>query len=78
MPLNLAELEELRPFARKILDERETITVVDDLVGDVANMAGVTIDAHVAYAVGGNLADLTYNDESTPARMRIAAASLNE
>ncbi|MXX06165.1 MAG: hypothetical protein F4122_02735 [Gammaproteobacteria bacterium] len=78
LPLNLAELEELRPFARKILDERETITVVDDLVGDVANMAGVTIDAHVAYAVGGNLADLTYNDESTPARMRIAAASLNE
>ena len=78
LPLNLAELDALRPFARKILDERETITVVDDLVGDVANMAGVTIDAHVAYAVGGNLADLTYNDESTPARMRIAAASPNE
>jgi len=78
LPLNLAELEELRPFARKILDERETIKVVDGLVGDVANMAGVTIDAHVAYAVGGNLADLTYNDESTPARMRIAKVLPNE
>ncbi len=78
LPLDLAELDALRPFARKILDERETITVVDGLVGDVADMAGVTIDAHVAYAVGGNLADLTYNDESTPARMRIAEVSPNE
>ncbi len=75
LPLNLAELDTLRPFARKILDERETITVVDGLVGDVANMAGMTIDAHVAYAVDGNLAEITYNDASTPARMRIAAAS---
>ena len=75
LPLNLADLETLRPYASKTLGERETITVVDGLVGDDANMAGMTIGAHVAYAVDGNLAAITYNDAATPARLSIAAAA---
>ena len=75
LPLNLADLSGLQPYERKTLGEQESIRVVAGLIGNLANMAGMTLNAHVAYAVGGNLAAITYNDAATPARLHIAAAA---
>jgi len=74
-PLDLADLTTLEPIGSKVLAERETINIFDGLVGDEFNLAGITLDAHVAYAVDGNLAAITYNDTATPARLRFAPAA---
>ncbi len=72
LPLDLNDLSTLRPYKSKTLEEHEHVTVIDGLVGDDANLAGMTLGAHVAYAVGGNLATLTYNELASPAQLTIA------
>ena len=78
LPLDLDDLVgSLRPYSSKTLGENEKVTVIDGLVGEDANMAGMTLGAHVAYAVDGDLATITYNDVTTPARLTIAESAAN-
>lgn len=70
VPLDLSDLSTLRPYTTKVLGETEEITVIDGLVGEDANMAGMTLSAHVAYVRNGSLATLTYN--GSPAQLTIA------
>ena len=70
VPLDLSDLGTLRPYTTKVLGEAEEITVIDGLVGEDANMAGMTLSAYVAYGRDGSLATLTYN--GSPAQLTIA------
>jgi len=83
VPWDSSNLTALRPYTTKTLQEHETITLIDGLVGEDANMDGMTIDAYVGYAVGGELAKLTFNTlgpsqtdaDGTPAQLAIAEAA---
>ena len=73
----------LQPYTSMTLQEHQMITVIDGMVGDNANMAGMTIDSYVAYAPGGDLSRLTFNTlgpsltdaDGTPAQLSIAEAA---
>lgn len=75
------QIGSLKPYTSKTLEEHEMITLIDGMVGEDANMAGMTIDAYVGYAVDGDFNNVTYNtlgstsETSTPARLSIAAAA---
>ncbi len=77
------DLATLKPYTSKVLQEREMITLIDGLVGDDANMAGMAIDSYVGYAVDGDFSKVTYNTlgasetaaDGTPAQLRIAEAA---
>ncbi len=75
LPFDLNDLGGLRPYATRNLGESEEVVIIDGLVGKDVNLAGVTLHGHVAYASGGNLANLTYNDVSTPAVLSIARSA---
>ena len=74
-PLDLSDLSALRPYTTRILGESEEITVIDGLVGEDANLAGMTLSAYVAYARDGDLATLTYTEVTTPAQLTIAESA---
>ena len=73
----------LQPYTSKILEAHESITLIDGLVGNDANMAGMTIDSYVGYAVGGDFSKVTFNTlgpsqtdaDGTPAQLAIAEAA---
>ena len=75
------QISSLKPYTNKTLKEHEMITLIDGMVGDDANMAGMTIESYVGYAVDGNFANVTFNalgltpETSTPARLSIAEAA---
>ncbi len=75
------QISSLKPYTSKTLEEHEMITLIDGMVGDDANMAGMTIESYVGYAVDGNFANVTFNalgltpETSTPARLSIAEAA---
>ena len=75
LTLDLNDLSALQPYTSKALEENEKITVLDGLVGEDVDMAGMSLGAHVAYALGGNLATLTYNDVTTPAQLTFAESA---
>ena len=74
-PLDLENLDSLRPYATKELGITERIEIIDNLVGEDVNLAGVTLSGHVAYATGGSLGTLTWNDVSAPALLTIAQSA---
>lgn len=75
------QISTLEPYTTKTLQELETITLIDGMVGDDANMAGMTIDSYVGYAVDGDFSNVTFNtlgltpESSTPAQLRIAESA---
>ncbi len=83
VPWDSSNLAALQTYTSKTLQEHETITLIDGLVGNDANMAGMTIDAYVGYAVGGDLGNLKFNTlgpsqtdaDGTPAQLAIAEAA---
>ncbi len=72
LQLDLNDLSNLQPYTSKVLGESEQITVIDGLVGENVNLGGMSLGAHVGYALDGNLATLTFNDVTTPAQLNIA------
>ncbi len=75
LPFDPNDLGKLQPYMSKTLGAREQVAVIDGLVGEDANMAGMELMAHLAYAVGGNLANITYNGAA--AKLSIAGAAAN-
>ena len=75
------QISTLQPYTSKTLQELETITLIDGMVGDDANMAGMTIESYVGYAVGGDFSKVTFNtlgltpETSTPAQLSIAGSA---
>ena len=75
------QISTLEPYTTKTLQELETITLIDGMVGDDANMAGMTIESYVGYAVDGDFSKVTFNtlgltpETSTPAQLRIAESA---
>ena len=73
----------LKPYTSKTLEAHESITLIDGMVGIDANMAGMTIDAYVGYAVDGDFSKVTFNTlgasqtaaDGTPAQLAIAEAA---
>lgn len=65
-----ADLTNIQPYSTKMLSASEQVTILDDLIGSDANLAGLTLSAYVGYYTGGDLATLTFS--STPAAMAIA------
>ena len=83
VPWDSSNLLALRPYTTKTLQEHETITLIDGLVGEDANMAGMTIDAYVGYAVNGDFTKVTFNTlgpsqtdaDGAPAQLAIAESA---
>ena len=77
------QISTLQPYTSKTLEAHESITLIDGMVGNDANMAGMTIDSYVGYAVGGDFSKVTFNTlgasqtdaDGTPAQLAIAAAA---
>ncbi len=77
------QIATLEAYTSKTLEAHESITLIDGMVGNDANMAGMTIDAYVGYAVDGDFNNVTFNTlgasqtdaDGTPAQLAIAAAA---
>lgn len=68
----LADVANVQPFANKMLSASEEVTIINNLVGSDANLAGMTINAFVGYYTGSDLSTLTFS--STPAALAISPA----
>ena len=77
------QIATLEAYTSKTLEAHESITLIDGMVGNDANMAGMTIDAYVGYAVDGDFSQVTFNTlgasqtdaDGTPAQLAIAEAA---
>ena len=77
------QIATLDAYTSKTLEAHESITLIDGMVGNDANMAGMTIDAYVGYAVDGDFSQVTFNTlgasqtdaDGTPAQLAIAEAA---
>ena len=53
----------LQGYATKTLTASESVNIVEDLIGDDANLAGAKLTAYVGYWVGDDIATLTYTQD---------------
>lgn len=69
VPLDLANVQ---AYSTKALSASESVTIVNDLIGSQANLAGATVSAFVGYYTGGDISNITYT--AAPISASIAAA----
>ena len=53
----------LQGYATKTLTASESVNIVEDLIGDDANLAGAKLTAYVGYWVGDDITTLTYTQD---------------
>lgn len=68
----LANVANVQPFVNKTLEATEAVTIIDNLVGASANLAGNSISAFVGYYTNNDMSTLTYS--ATPAVLAISNA----
>jgi len=64
------DLNNVQPYSTKVLSASEQVTIVNDLIGSQANLAGATVSAFVGYYTGGDVSNITYT--AAPASVAIA------
>lgn len=75
LAVDLDDLSTLQPYAARTLGESEEFTIFDDLVGDDADLAGVSLNVWVGYFTGGSLDNLTY--AASPVTLNIAETAVD-
>ncbi len=64
------DLNNVQPYSTKVLSASERVTIVNDLIGSQANLAGATVSAFVGYYTGGDVSNISYT--VAPASVAIA------